>query len=155
MTLLESFPELGRWDAKVLATDIDTDALRIAAAGAYSLARMDGVEPARRQRWFDSLGDGSGGFSVSPTLRRLLTFKALNLLEEWPMRGPFDAIFCRNVFIYFDRPTKRALVDRFTDLLADDGFLFLGHSESLLTLSDCFEVVGPTIHRLRTPERGG
>jgi len=77
----------------------------------------------------------------------LITFKPLNLLEEWPMKGPFDVIFCRNVVIYFDKPTQRRLFNRYADILKPGGWLIVGHSESLQNLTDRFELVGRTIYR--------
>ena len=84
---------------------------------------------------------------MAEELRRLITFKALNLLEPWPMRGPFDAIFCRNVLIYFDRPGRMAVIEKYATLLPAGGFLYLGHSESLYGVSGSFEQVGATIYR--------
>jgi chemotaxis protein methyltransferase CheR len=80
-------------------------------------------------------------------LRRMITFKPLNLLEEWPMRGPFDAVFCRNVLIYFDRHGRSQVIGKFHQLLAAGGHLYLGHSESLYGVSDQFQQVGPTSYQ--------
>jgi chemotaxis protein methyltransferase CheR len=86
---------------------------------------------------------------VHPRLRELVTIQPLNLLHDWPMRGPFDAIFCRNVVIYFDKPTKQRLFERYARLLVPGGYLFLGHSESMHGLSDAFDLVGRTVYRKR------
>ena len=80
-------------------------------------------------------------------MRNLITFKQLNLMSEWPVRGPFDAIFCRNVIIYFDKDTQRALFERMAALQRPGDMLFLGHSESLYRVSDKYELVGRTIYR--------
>ena len=84
---------------------------------------------------------------MNTALRSLITFKPLNLLHEWPMQGPFDVIFCRNVVIYFDKPTQRRLFNRYADMLKPDGWLIVGHSESLQNLTDRFDLVGRTIYR--------
>jgi chemotaxis protein methyltransferase CheR len=84
---------------------------------------------------------------MNDALRSLITFKPLNLLNDWPMQGPFDAVFCRNVVIYFDKPTQRRLFDRYADILKPNGWLTVGHSESLQNLSDRFELVGRTVYR--------
>jgi chemotaxis protein methyltransferase CheR len=137
-------------DAKILATDLSPQALGQARQGVYALDRLEGVSEERRRRWF-LRGEGSneGLASVHPRLRELVSVLPLNLLHDWPMKGPFDAIFCRNVVIYFDQPTKRRLFQRYADLLAPGGYLFLGHSESMHGLSDAFELVGRTTYRKR------
>jgi chemotaxis protein methyltransferase CheR len=94
-------------------------------------------------------GDYEGLASVHPQLRELVTIQPLNLLHDWPMSGPFDAIFCRNVVIYFDQPTKQRLFRRYAQLLPVGGYLFLGHSESLHGINDDFELIGRTVYRKR------
>jgi len=84
---------------------------------------------------------------MAPALRQLITFKTLNLMDAWPMRGPFDFIFCRNVVIYFSKDTQRVLFDRFADYLPTGGHLFIGHSESLHRVTDRFRLLGQTIYR--------
>ncbi len=84
---------------------------------------------------------------MNDVLRSLITFKPLNLLKEWPMSGPFDIIFCRNVVIYFDKPTQRSLFNRYADILRPGGWLTIGHSESLQNLTDRFQLVGRTVYR--------
>ena len=84
---------------------------------------------------------------MAPALKHIIRFKPLNLLEPWPMRGKFDVIFCRNVVIYFDKATQRALFDRYADILKPDGWLFIGHSESLFRVSDRFRHLGRTTYR--------
>ena len=96
------------------------------------------------RRWFTSTPQG---YRVSPELQRLIQFNPLNLMTEWPMRGRFDLIFCRNVVIYFDKQTQRQLVERYANILEEGGYLILGHSESLLNVSDRFELLGNTIYR--------
>jgi chemotaxis protein methyltransferase CheR len=153
MVLAEALERSGsKVDARILATDLSPQALETARAGTYPLDRMGGVSEARRNRWFQR-GEGAyeGLARVHPRLRELVTIQPLNLLHDWPMRGPFDAIFCRNVVIYFDKPTKQRLFERYAGLLEQGGYLFLGHSESMYGLSDSFELVGRTVYRKRVP----
>jgi chemotaxis protein methyltransferase CheR len=148
MTLLENMPRGLTWDVKILATDIDLNMLSIAAEGVYSQERVKGLSPERLRRWFRKGKDSQAGqVRVDPALQELIRFKPLNLMQEWPMKGPFDIIFCRNVLIYFDKATKLQLVDRYVDLLAPGGHLFIGHSESLHNLANGLELVGNTIYR--------
>jgi chemotaxis protein methyltransferase CheR len=151
MVLAEALERSGsNVDARILATDLSPQALEQARAGMYALDRMEGVGDERRRRWF-LRGEGrfEGYACVHSRLRELVTIQPLNLLHDWPMRGPFDAIFCRNVVIYFDKPTKERLFDRYARLLEAGGYLFLGHSESMHGLSDAFELVGRTVYRKR------
>lgn len=133
------------WDVKILATDLDTNVLASAGAGLYDEERAESIPPNFRQRYVAAQPDGR--VSMNPVLRSMITFKQLNLLHDWPMNGPFDVIFCRNVVIYFDKPTQRRLFSRYADLLKPDGWLIVGHSESLQHLSDRFDLVGRTIYR--------
>lgn len=149
MVLAEAIEQSGsRLDAKILATDLSPQALETARKGVYSLERIVGISPERCRRWM-LRGDGAyeGLACVHPRLRELVTIEPLNLLHPWPMRGPFDAIFCRNVVIYFDQPTKRRLFHRYAELLPAGGYLFLGHSESLHGVNDEFELIGRTVYR--------
>jgi chemotaxis protein methyltransferase CheR len=144
MVLRDALPADGPCDARILATDIDTDMVARAAAGRYPSASAKPIPPRYRGRWVER---GDDVVTVAPAVRGLITFKPLNLLEPWPMRGRFDAIFCRNVVIYFDKDEQRVLFDRFAELLADDGWLYIGHSESLFGVSERFELAGRTIYR--------
>ncbi|MDB5473629.1 MAG: protein-glutamate O-methyltransferase CheR [Devosia sp.] len=144
MDLLTAFPELKRWDFKILATDIDTAVLAKAAGGVYPASELAGLSP-ERLRPFTSLGDGT--ISVPETVRQMVSFKPLNLIGHWPMKGPFDAIFCRNVAIYFDRPTQGNVFGRFRSMLAPESFLYIGHSENLGSGGEGFRLVGRTIYQ--------
>ena len=98
------------------------------------------------ERWF-SKGPAGDHWSATAELKRLITFKRLNLIEQWPVRGPFDVIFCRNVVIYFDKPTQRVLFGRMADLQREGDHLFIGHSESLFNVCSRYELIAQTIHR--------
>jgi chemotaxis protein methyltransferase CheR len=152
MVLAEAIEQHGASgvDAKILATDLSPQALETARRGVYPLDRLGGISDAHRRRWMlRGSGEYEGLASVHPKLRELVTIQPLNLLHEWPMKGPFDAIFCRNVVIYFDQPTKQRLFRRYAELLPAGGYLFLGHSESLHGISEDFELIGRTVYRKR------
>lgn len=149
ITLREGLPQYGM-DVRILATDLDTQVLATAEAGVYREERVADMPKPRLRRWFRRGRDANEGMvRVVSELREMITFKQLNLLGEWPMRGRFDVIFCRNVVIYFNKDTQRVLFDRFADILADGGYLFIGHSESLFRVSDRFESLGNTVYRKR------
>jgi chemotaxis protein methyltransferase CheR len=148
MILAESMPPGQRWDVKILATDIDSDVIEAARSGIYPVDRLASVPPERMKRYFRrGTGAQAGNAQVQPELSRLITFNTLNLLKPWPMRGPFDIIFCRNVMIYFDQTTRETLVSRFGSMLAAGGYLCLGHSESIHAGTAPFRLVGKTIYR--------
>lgn len=146
MVLRESPLTGSGWDSKLLATDLDSNVVDKAKRGRYTACRIAGLSKARAKKWFRRLPDRSE-VEVQQGLRELITFKQLNLMHEWPMRGPFDMIFCRNVIIYFDKPTQQRLFARYADMLVNGGYLFLGHSESMHNLSDRFELIGKTIYQ--------
>ena len=147
MTVAEAIPDLQRWDIRILATDLDTQVLRTCTAGEYPADRLRTLPGARLNRFFDSCGTAaSPRFRVKPELMSMVSFRQLNLMNPLPIRGPLDAIFCRNVIIYFDKDTQRNLFRRVAPLQRPGDLLFLGHSESLLQVSDAWESVGRTIH---------
>jgi len=147
MTLAEHTPRDG-WDIKLLATDIDSEVLRRAQEGVYVLDRVERIGEARLRKYFMcGSGKHQGSVRVRDELKRFITFKQLNLMERWPMHGPFDIIFCRNVIIYFDPDTRARLIARYGELLTPNGRLFLGHSESLAGNNTGFEVCGKTVYR--------
>jgi chemotaxis protein methyltransferase CheR len=148
MVASEVLPASQRWDLKILATDIDSDVVRHAEAGIYPLERLQSVPAARLKAHFrKGSGEHSGQVIVKPELRSLITFRTLNLMHTWPMRGPFDVIFCRNVMIYFDQATRERIVGRFAELLAPGGYLCIGHSESIHGGTAPLRLVGKTIYR--------
>ncbi len=132
-------------DVRILATDIDTDVLRRAARGVFSAEAAASVPP--KYRGALSKSDDGDSVTIDRGVCSLITFGRLNLMEDWPIRGPFDAIFCRNVMIYFDQPTKVKLVERFTDLLRVGSWLYIGHSESLIGSHPRLKLSGRTIYR--------
>lgn len=142
------------WDWKVLATDIDSNVVARAEAGVYGVGEIPGYDQAEMRRWFQRADgptpDGSARVQVNDALRKAVYFRVLNLFHHWPMQGPIDVIFCRNVVIYFSKEDRRALFDRFAQIMAPDGYLFIGHSESMLDGTDQFEQVGRTIYRLKS-----
>ncbi|MHB0975510.1 MAG: CheR family methyltransferase [Thiobacillus sp.] len=140
----------------IVATDIDTNVLETAANGVYPIERIDKMAQGRVKRFFQrGKGERSGLVRVRPELRQLVTFKPLNLLAgTWPVSGPFDAIFCRNVMIYFDKPTQGRILERFVPLLKPEGLLFAGHSENFMYASDAFRLRGKTVYEL-SPRQSG
>ncbi|HJV50010.1 MAG TPA: CheR family methyltransferase [Noviherbaspirillum sp.] len=149
MTLCEAFGTTTP-PAHVIATDIDTNVLNTAANGIYGIDRLDKMPPERAKRFFlRGKGQQEGLVRVRPELRQMVTFKQLNLLSDsWPVSGPFDAIFCRNVMIYFDKPTQSKILARFVPLMKPDALLFAGHSENFLYVSDAFKLRGKTVYEL-------
>jgi len=147
IVLREAMARLQNWDVRVLATDIDSKVLGAAAEGIYAQDRLNGISPERVRNGFSPVAERPGFCEARPELKSLITFRQLNLLEDWPMRGPFDAIFCRNVVIYFDKDTQRNLFERMADLQEPGGWLFIGHSENLVNLTRRYELVGRTVYR--------
>jgi chemotaxis protein methyltransferase CheR len=148
MTVLETLPDAGRWDVRILATDLDSEVLQRARRGVYPMERTASLSPERLQRFFTERQEaGSLSRQIKPEVAALVTFKQLNLIHSLPMKGPLDAIFCRNVVIYFDKDTQRELFARIARLQRPGDLLFLGHSESLFKVCDNYGLIGKTIHR--------
>ena len=150
MTLARAY---GRQSSiQILATDLDTAVLQTAATGIYPAARIDALDEGwKRLGFLRGTGAHRGQVRIQPDLRALVTFRQLNLRDAaWPLDGEtFQAIFCRNVMIYFDKPTQRELLRRFHGLLEPNGLLFVGHSEALLDGALGFQSLGQTIYRRR------
>ena len=137
-TLLALCPDIAQLNLRILATDVDTEILAKAEVGVYPEEELKAIpEPLRR---FVERGQ-DGRFAIGDKARRLITFGRLNLIEPWPMKGPFEVIFCRNVAIYFDKPTQSRLWARFAEMLPPGGHLCIGHSE---------RVAGPAEAKLRS-----
>jgi chemotaxis protein methyltransferase CheR len=148
MTVLETLPDPGRWDVRILASDLDSEVLERGRRGVYPPERTGNLSPQRLQRFFTPCHEAGGVcHRVTPELAALVTFKPLNLIHALPMKGPLDAIFCRNVVIYFDKETQRDLFARIARLQRAGDLLFLGHSESLFKVCDSYALIGKTIHR--------
>lgn len=148
MVLKECIPDIERWDIKILATDLDSNILEVARAGIYPKEHIKEIPLERRKRWFRAgLGANEKVIKVTDEIKNMVAYRQLNLKDDWPMKGVFDIVFCRNVTIYFDRETRVDLLDRFAEYLDKDGCLFVGHSESLFGLTQRFSTVGRTIHR--------
>ncbi len=146
MVLREHVPA-GEWDIRILATDISRPVLATARKGVYDKQRVSGIPPALRNKYMlPRTVDGVQVYESAPSLKELIRFNHLNLMEPWPFDGPFDFIFCRNVMIYFDKPTQQRLVQRYWDVLSPGGMLFTGHSESLTGIQHRFSYVQPTIY---------
>lgn len=150
MVLAERLAAEPGWDWRVLASDLDTEVLAKAECGVYAWERVEGIAPQRLKRWFLRGGGGNHGMvKVRPELRDRIRCRRINLMEPLPLRGPIDAIFCRNVVIYFDKATQRGVFEKFAGCLAAYGHLFIGHSETLFRVTDRFEPLGQTIYRRR------
>jgi chemotaxis protein methyltransferase CheR len=148
MALFEALGDLAQWDIRILATDIDSDVLKKARRGAYPYGRLNGLDSQRRARFFhQDAAKIADGLVVNDELRDRITFKQLNLMNTLPMKGPLDAIFCRNVVIYFDKDTQRDLFARYAELQRPGDLLFVGHSENLANVCGAYELIGKTVHR--------
>ncbi len=147
LVLRETLPDLDRLDIKILATDISTPVLARAREATYEQDALAGLPSTLVHRYFTCVKPTPPRlYRVNDNVRALVRLARLNLMEPWPMKGPFDVIFCRNVVIYFDKPTQQKLVRRFWKLLRPGGFLFVGHSESLTTASHEFRYVQPAVY---------
>jgi len=148
MTISESVQRREEWDVKLLATDLNTEVVAHGQHGVYGKDRITGIPPNLVKKYLDPVTDEKGkpAYRMKEQLRRMVTFRHLNLFSEWPFRNKFNYIFCRNVMIYFDRPTQEGLINKYYDVLAPGGYLFIGHSESLSGVNHRFEYVKPTIY---------
>ena len=135
------------WDLKLLATDISTKVLRIAECATYERARVTSVpQPLQNKYLGANRIDEKTVYSIAPAVKEVVRFRHMNLMASWPFNGTFDFIFCRNVMIYFDKPTQQKLVNRCWDRLESGGLLFTGHSESLTGIDHDFGYIQPTIY---------
>ena len=149
ITILETLGSTAGWDIKILASDIDTSVLAKAEAGVYESERLEGIPDASVKKYFRRL-DGGERFAVKENLKDLIRFRKINFADTaWPVRASFDAIFCRNVIIYFDRPTQQRLLERLAAYLEPSGYLMMGHSENLYWINDLLVSQGNTVYRLR------
>ncbi|MFT6557605.1 CheR family methyltransferase [Sneathiella sp.] len=146
-TVMSRFPSLAQWDVKILATDLDTNMLDTGKAGQYPASAIKDIPSEYRRVFNDNTTKKGDKIYIRDRTKALVHFKQLNLLHPWPMKQKYDAIFCRNVLIYFDAETKHMLVKRYTDLLRPGGMLFLGHSESLQSKIKGLTLIGRTAYQ--------
>lgn len=146
MTIMEHLPDWRSWDVRILASDINTDVLRIANEGIYPIAKIDRIDESYKRKYLlFGRGAKAGQVQIRPEVRSLISFRQINLVRQWPFRAPFDVIFCRNVIIYFDQVTQSRLLERMAEQLTPNGFLILGHSENPPWLKNYFDSRGHTI----------
>ena len=139
----------------IMASDLDTNVLATAQKGVYPIERVDKLSPERLRKFFlRGTGAQEGYVSVRPELKNMIQFQRINLLDQsYAVKGPLDVIFCRNVMIYFDKPTQYKILSRFAPLLQPDGLMFAGHSESFLHAADLFRSLGKTVYELTRKSR--
>lgn len=145
MVLRNAVRDLNSWDAKILATDIDTEMLARGKKGEYRLEDVENIP--EKYKSYVSLDSAKRTAIMKDNIKSSIFFKQLNFMDPWPVKGPFDIIFCRNVVIYFTKETQRVLFDQFANVLADGGLIYIGHSENLQVVSDRFQHLGKTIYR--------
>jgi chemotaxis protein methyltransferase CheR len=150
MVLRECQSVWAGYDVRILATDLDTQCVATCKRGVYGQDRVRDLPKATLAKYFEA-GPQAGTHRVRDEVRELVSFGQLNLMNEWPMRGPLDIIFCRNVVIYFDKDAQRKLFQRMADLQREGAYLFLGHSETLFKVSTRYELMGRTIYRRSGP----
>jgi chemotaxis protein methyltransferase CheR len=149
ITIAETFG-LDASHVSIVASDLDTNVLATAQKGVYPIDRVEKLSPERLRKFFlRGTGSQEGYAAVRPELKRMIEFKRVNLLDaSYPVKAPLDIIFCRNVMIYFDKPTQYKILARFAPMMQDDGLLFAGHSESFLHAADLFKSQGKTVYSL-------
>ena len=148
ITLCEAIPDIGKSDIKILATDISDRMIEQARLGLYDEETLKGMSFQLKHRYFEHAeAESRHRYRVVPQLQSMVRFAKLNLMEDWPMRGLFDVIFCRNVMIYFDKPTQEKLVNRFWSQLRSGGYLMVGHSESLTFMAHDYHYIKPAVYQ--------
>lgn len=150
IVLSEAIQDIGRRDVKILATDISDRMMEKARQGLYDEETVKNVSPRLKMKYFKNIETKAGysrKYQIVPELKSLISFAKLNLMDDWPMRGLFDVIFCRNVMIYFDKPTQENLVGRFWSVLREGGYLLVGHSESLTFLDHNYRYLKPAVYQ--------
>lgn len=145
MNLLESQSQVGWRSAKILATDISRDVLQVAKSGVYAPNKISDIPPNYLDKYFSRLGDGS--YKVKGNVHNMITYGRLNLTDNWPLKGDFQLIMCRNVMIYFNRQTQEQIIRKFRELLEPGGYVFLGHSESMNAAALGFNNVAPAVYQ--------
>lgn len=152
-SILRLCPEAADLDVKILATDIDEEILGLARQGIYSKQSVSTLPAHTLSAFFTSTKSSAEALTVCNEARSLVNFRRMNLIRPWPVKGPFDVVFCRNVAIYFDAATQDSIWQKFRDTIGGGGFLCIGHSERLSsTVRDDFDVVGMTMFRRRSAQ---
>lgn len=147
ITLLEALPSTLAPEVSILATDISTRMLSAASRGVYSEEKVEKISYEWKRRYFQKgIKSWEGYYRVKPCLRQVIEFKRFNLVEPFSFGASFDIVFCRNVMIYFDKPTQERLVNRFAGVLSKEGYFLIGHSESLTGIEHPFRYVQPSIY---------
>lgn len=147
MLLLDSLPDIRSKDVKILATDISPTILGKARKATYGEGTLKDLPPGFLRKYFIKIqNERPQAYQVNTNVRRMVRIARLNLMDAWPLKGPFNIIFCRNVMIYFDRPTQQKLVNRFWDILELGGYLFVGHSEGMSGVKHKFRYVQPATY---------
>ena len=156
LTVLSMMPNVTDYDFRILATDIDPKILAIARAGAYDVSALETVSPAMRKQYFrETEVGGRQKWQIDDRVKKLITYNELNRMAQWPFKGPFDVIFCRNVVIYFDEPTQMKIWSRFAGLLPQGGHLYIGHSERVSGEAKAqFDNIGITTYRYTGKHNG-
>lgn len=156
LTVLSLLPNAADLDFKILATDIDPKILALARAGVYDENSLETVSPAMRKQYFREVdAGGRRKFQIDDRVKKLITYNELNLMAQWPFKGQFDVIFCRNVVIYFDEPTQMKIWSRFAALLPVGGHLYIGHSERVSgDAKNLFDNIGITTYRYTGKDAG-
>ncbi len=147
MTLTEAFKDKPGWDIKILASDVSTRVINKANSGIYEVDRVKQLTTQQQSAYFTKINEnGQTSYRVKDELKKMISFRYLNLMEKWPFKGPFDVIFCRNVMIYFDKQTQEKLVGRYFDCLRSEGLLCIGHSESLTGINHKYRYLQPATY---------
>lgn len=144
--LFRTIPNIDSYDLRILATDLDSKCLQTCKDGVYAEKDLEKVPPEAKSKYFDRV-PGTDKYRVDQKVKNLITFKRLNFLDEFPMRGPFDVIICRNVFIYFDKQMQAKVMAKFARVQQPGDYLFLGHSESVGDLTKDYKLVGLTTYK--------
>ena len=156
LTILDLCPDAARFDIRILASDVDPVILARAEAGIYRDEEVKSLPETLQARYLQPVPNDPKHFAIAAKPRELIRFGELNLMSDWPIHGPFDVIFCRNVAIYFDKETQSRLWARFADLLTNEGHLFIGHSERVVgPAAPQFAVAGVTTYRKTAAAGGG
>lgn len=145
MNLLEAENSVNHRGVKILATDISRDVLKVAKSGVYAHHKVGDIPGNYLGKYFTHQPDGS--YKVKEQVSRMITYGRLNLNDRWPLKGDFQLIMCRNVMIYFNRETQEKLITKFRDLLEPNGYVFLGHSESMNAAALGFKNVAPAVYQ--------